>query len=48
METKNYFNAGAKVAQYAGVNLHKFVVKQPEYATGNIEEAMRKVNNFLI
>ncbi|XP_059485252.1 probable protein phosphatase 2C T23F11.1 isoform X2 [Neocloeon triangulifer] len=35
-------HGGAKVAQYAGVNLHKFIVKQPEYQTGNIEEALRK------
>jgi hypothetical protein len=38
---------GAKVAQYAGANLHKFIVKQPEYAAGNIEEALRKVNYWL-
>lgn len=29
------------MAQYAGKNLHKFIVKQPEYPS-NIAEAMRK------
>ncbi|CAD7082370.1 unnamed protein product [Hermetia illucens] len=34
-------HGGASVAQYAGKNLHKFIVKRPEYKT-NIEVAMKQ------
>lgn len=34
-------HGGASVAQYAGKNLHKFILKQPEYPD-NVEEAMKK------
>lgn len=34
-------HGGSSVAQYAGKNLHKFIVKQAEYPD-NIAEAMRK------
>ena len=34
-------HGGANVAQYAGKNLHKFIIKRPEYKS-NIEEAMKK------
>ncbi|GLG96107.1 hypothetical protein R5R35_007275 [Gryllus longicercus] len=35
-------HGGAKVAQYAGKHLHKYIVKRPEYKEGNIEEALRQ------
>ncbi|KAG8227023.1 hypothetical protein J437_LFUL006643 [Ladona fulva] len=35
-------HGGARVAQHAGKNLHKFVSKRPEYRAGNIEEAIRQ------
>lgn len=34
--------AGAKIAQYAGKHLHKFVVKQPKYAEGKYEKALKQ------
>lgn len=34
-------HGGASVAQYAGKNLHKFILKQPEYPD-NMEEALKK------
>jgi hypothetical protein len=34
---------GAKIAQYAGKHLHKYIVKRPEYKEGRIEDAMRQV-----
>lgn len=37
-------HGGAGVAQYAGQNLHKILVKRPEYPT-NIEKAMKMVHN---
>lgn len=33
---------GAKIAQYAGMHLHKHIVKTAEYAEGRIEEALRQ------
>lgn len=35
-------HGGAKVAEYAGKHLHKYIVKQNEFREGNISEAMRK------
>ncbi|KAJ8950980.1 hypothetical protein NQ318_006364 [Aromia moschata] len=35
-------HGGAKIAEYAGKHLHKHIIKQTEYAEGNIGEAMRK------
>lgn len=35
--------AGAAVAQYAGINLHKSVVDRPEYKNGDITTAIREV-----
>lgn len=35
-------HGGAKVAQYAGKNLHKYIVKRPEYKENHIEEALRQ------
>ncbi|KAJ8968317.1 hypothetical protein NQ317_007567 [Molorchus minor] len=35
-------HGGAKIAEYAGKHLHKYIIKQSEYSTGNIPEAMRK------
>lgn len=40
-------HGGASVAQYAGKNLHKFIVKRPEYKT-NIEVAMKQVSEKLL
>lgn len=34
--------AGEKVAQYASRNLHKVVVRRPEYEKGRIPEAMQQ------
>lgn len=34
---------GAKVAQYAGKHLHKYIVKRSEYKEGRIEDALRQV-----
>jgi hypothetical protein len=34
---------GAKVAQYAGKHLHKYIVKRLEYKEGRIEDALRQV-----
>lgn len=34
-------HGGANVAEYAGMHLHKFVVKQPEFKS-NVEQAMKK------
>jgi hypothetical protein len=34
---------GAKVAQYAGKHLHKYIVKRAEYKEGRIEDALRQV-----
>lgn len=35
-------HGGAKIAEYAGKHLHKYVIKQHEYKEGNIKEAVRK------
>ncbi|KAJ9589005.1 hypothetical protein L9F63_017700, partial [Diploptera punctata] len=35
-------HGGAKVAQYAGKHLHKYILKRPEYKEGKIEEALRQ------
>lgn len=35
-------HGGAKVAEYAGKHLHKFVTKQNEYQEGNIAEALKQ------
>jgi protein phosphatase PTC2/3 len=35
-------HGGTKVAQYAGNNLHKKLIAQPEYANGSYAEAIRK------
>lgn len=38
-------HGGAKVSQYAGIHLHKFILNQPEYKEGKIVEAIQ--NGFL-
>lgn len=35
-------HGGAKVAQYAGKHLHKYIVKRLEYKEGRIEDALRQ------
>ncbi|XP_030763642.1 probable protein phosphatase 2C T23F11.1 isoform X2 [Sitophilus oryzae] len=35
-------HGGAKTAQYAGRNLHKFIINRPEYKEGNITEALKQ------
>ncbi|KAK6637379.1 hypothetical protein RUM44_007795 [Polyplax serrata] len=35
-------HGGAKIAQYAGKHLHKFVVKQPKYTEGKYEKALKQ------
>lgn len=35
-------HGGAKIAQYAGKHLHKYIIKRPEYKEGKIEEALRQ------
>ncbi|XP_018322372.1 probable protein phosphatase 2C T23F11.1 isoform X2 [Agrilus planipennis] len=35
-------HGGAKVAEYAGKHLHKFITKRSEYKEGNVVEAMKK------
>ncbi|CAH1958063.1 unnamed protein product [Acanthoscelides obtectus] len=35
-------HGGAKIADYAGRHLHKYVIKRPEYQEGNIAEAMKQ------
>lgn len=39
---------GAKVAEYAGKHLHKYITNRPEYKEGNIVEAMKQVNNYTV
>lgn len=34
---------GAKIAQYAGKHLHKFILQRPEYKEGSIPDAMKQV-----
>lgn len=34
---------GAKVAEYAGKHLHKYIIKQSEYKVGNMVDAMQQV-----
>jgi hypothetical protein len=36
-------STGAKVAQYAGKHLHKYIVNRSEYKEGRIEDALRQV-----
>lgn len=38
-------HGGARIAQYAGVNLHNCIVRRPEYKNGNIKEAL--IQGFL-
>jgi len=39
-------HGGAKIAQYAGRNLHKYIVKRPEYQNENsIVDALQQVRN---
>nr|CAI5856462.1 unnamed protein product [Callosobruchus analis] len=35
-------HGGAKIADYAGRHLHKYITNRPEYKEGNIAEAMRQ------
>lgn len=35
-------HGGAKIAEYAGKHLHKYIIHRPEYKEGNIEDAMRQ------
>ncbi|PNF15251.1 putative protein phosphatase 2C T23F11.1 [Cryptotermes secundus] len=35
-------HGGAKVAQYAGKHLHKYIIKRSEYKEGRIEDALRQ------
>lgn len=35
-------HGGAKIAQYAGKHLHKYIVKRPEYADGKFEKALKQ------
>nr|CAH7742561.1 unnamed protein product [Callosobruchus chinensis] len=35
-------HGGAKIADYAGRHLHKYITNRPEYKEGNIPEAMRQ------
>ncbi|OWF39618.1 probable protein phosphatase 2C T23F11.1 [Mizuhopecten yessoensis] len=35
-------HGGAKIAQYAGINLHKKIVSHPAYSQGNVPEAIRQ------
>lgn len=39
--------SGAKVAEYAGKHLHKYITKRPEYKEGNIVEALKQVSCVL-
>jgi protein phosphatase 2C family protein 2/3 len=39
-----YLFTGAKVAQYAGKHLHKYIVKRSEYKEGRIEDALHQVS----
>lgn len=34
---------GARIAQYAGMHLHKFVTKRPEYEENKISDALQLV-----
>lgn len=34
---------GARIAQYAGMHLHKFVTKRPEYKENKISDALQLV-----
>jgi protein phosphatase 2C family protein 2/3 len=34
---------GARIAQYAGKHLHKFITKRPEYEENKISEALQLV-----
>lgn len=34
---------GARIASYAGKNLHKFITKRPEYEENKISEALQLV-----
>lgn len=38
-----YFNLGARIAQYAGKHLHKFITKRPEYEENKISDALQLV-----
>lgn len=33
---------GATIAQYAGKHLHKYIVRRPEYGSGQLEEALKQ------
>ncbi|KAJ1529922.1 hypothetical protein ONE63_006651 [Megalurothrips usitatus] len=35
-------HGGAKIAQYAGKHLHKFILQRPEYKEGSIPDAMKQ------
>ncbi|XP_069696174.1 probable protein phosphatase 2C T23F11.1 isoform X1 [Periplaneta americana] len=35
-------HGGAKIAQYAGKHLHKYIIKRSEYKEGKIEDALRQ------
>lgn len=35
-------HGGSTIAQYAGTNLHKYIMDRPEYREGNIEEALKQ------
>uniref|UniRef100_A0A0K0CTH2 protein-serine/threonine phosphatase n=1 Tax=Angiostrongylus cantonensis TaxID=6313 RepID=A0A0K0CTH2_ANGCA len=35
-------HGGPKASQFAGINLHKQILQQPDYALGNLPEALRK------
>jgi len=38
-----YLNLGARIAQYAGKHLHKFITKRPEYEENKISDALQLV-----
>lgn len=40
---KNALLLGARIAQYAGKHLHKFITKRPEYQENKIVEALQLV-----
>ncbi|XP_039294648.1 probable protein phosphatase 2C T23F11.1 [Nilaparvata lugens] len=35
-------HGGSTIAQYAGTNLHKYIMDRPEYREGNMEEALKQ------
>ena len=41
-------HGGAKIAAHVSKNLHKFIVRRPEYKQGNYEDAIVKVWNLAI